>query len=46
MIIKYVMKMDTIQEHLTEKTHKTESGIIHYWVNIIDYNAATLVFLP
>lgn len=46
MIIKYVMKMDTIQKHLTEKTHKTESGIIHYWVNIIDYNAATLVFLP
>ncbi|HOG05388.1 MAG TPA: alpha/beta hydrolase [Paludibacter sp.] len=31
---------------MTEKTHKTASGIIHYWINEIDANAVTLVFLP
>ena len=31
---------------MTAKTHQTPSGIIHYWVNIIDAEAVTLVFLP
>lgn len=31
---------------MTAKTHKTKSGDIHYWVNIIDAEAVTLVFLP
>lgn len=31
---------------MTEKTYKTRSGIIHYWVNILDQNSVTLVFLP
>lgn len=31
---------------MIEKTHKTTSGNIHYWINIIDRNAVTLVFLP
>lgn len=31
---------------MTEKTHKTPSGDIRYWVNIIDAEAVTLVFLP
>lgn len=38
--------MDTIQKHLTEKTHKTTSGIIHYWTNKINPDRLTLVFLP
>jgi len=38
--------MDTIQNHLTAKTHQTPSGVIHYWVNIIDAEGVTLVFLP
>lgn len=31
---------------MTEKTHKTKSGDIHYWVNINDAEDVTLVFLP
>ena len=31
---------------MIEKTYKTRSGIIHYWVNIIDKDSITLVFLP
>ncbi len=31
---------------MTAKTHKTKSGDIHYWVNIIDAEGVTLVFLP
>ena len=31
---------------MTEKIHKTQLGDIHYWTNIIDENAVTLVFLP
>jgi pimeloyl-ACP methyl ester carboxylesterase len=31
---------------MTEKIHKTPLGDIHYWTNIIDENAVTLVFLP
>ena len=31
---------------MIEKIHKTPLGNIHYWVNIIDKNSITLVFLP
>lgn len=31
---------------MNEKIHKTSLGDIHYWVNIIDEDAVTLVFLP
>lgn len=31
---------------MTEKTHETTSGTIHYWINIIDAETTTLVFLP
>ena len=31
---------------MIEKTHKTPSGNIHYWINIIDRTTVTLVFLP
>jgi len=31
---------------MTEKTYTTPMGTIHYWINIIDYGIATLVFLP
>lgn len=31
---------------MTEKTYKTPSGTIHYWINVIDANIVTLVFLP
>ena len=31
---------------MTEKTYKTRSGIIHYWVNSLDQKSVTLVFLP
>ncbi|MBE6887197.1 MAG: alpha/beta hydrolase [Ruminococcaceae bacterium] len=31
---------------MTEKIYKTSLGDIHYWVNITDKNALTLVFLP
>ncbi len=31
---------------MTEKTYKTKSGTIHYWINIFDVNPITLVFLP
>ena len=31
---------------MTEKTYKTSLGTIHYWVNIIDIEEPTLVFLP
>ena len=38
--------MNVIQKHLTEKIHETASGIIHYWINNIDTDMLTLVFLP
>lgn len=38
--------MGTIRKQLTEKTHETTSGIIHYWIDKIDAGAVTLVFLP
>ena len=31
---------------MIEKLYTTKSGIIHYWVNVIDENAVTIVFLP
>ena len=31
---------------MQEKIYKTMMGDIHYWVNIIDINVVTLVFLP
>ena len=31
---------------MIEKIHKTPSGNIHYWIDIIDRNIVTLVFLP
>ena len=31
---------------MVEKTYETASGIIHYWVNILDAKKITLVFLP
>lgn len=31
---------------MIEKIHKTPCGNIHYWINIIDKNSVTLVFLP
>lgn len=31
---------------MIEKTYKTASGAIHYWVNVVDLDAVTLVFLP
>lgn len=31
---------------MIEKIHKTPCGNIHYWINIIDKNAVTLIFLP
>lgn len=31
---------------LNKRIHKTAMGEIHYWVNLIDDNAITLVFLP
>lgn len=31
---------------MTEKTFKTTLGTIHYWVNIVDAEKPTLVFLP
>lgn len=31
---------------MTEKTYRTSSGTIHYWINVIDADMATLVFLP
>lgn len=31
---------------ITEKTHETRSGVIHYWVDTADVNNLTLVFLP
>ncbi len=31
---------------MNEKTYTTASGTIHYWVNIIDIERVTLVFLP
>lgn len=38
--------METMRKQLTEKTHETASGIIHYWIDKIDADAVTLVFLP
>ncbi len=38
--------MNKIQKHLTEKTYETPSGIIHYWINKLNADAVTLVFLP
>lgn len=31
---------------MVEKIHKTPSGDIHYWINRIDKNGVTLLFLP
>ncbi|NLZ55239.1 MAG: alpha/beta hydrolase [Clostridiaceae bacterium] len=31
---------------MTEKTYETGCGTIHYWVNMIDADKVTLVFLP
>ena len=31
---------------MTEKIYKTPLGVIHYWINIIDEDVVTLVFLP
>ena len=31
---------------MTEKTYKTPSGTIHYWINMIDAATPTLAFLP
>ena len=31
---------------MVEKTYETASGIIHYWINILDSKKITLVFLP
>lgn len=31
---------------MIEKTYKTRCGVIHYWVNKMDKNFLTLVFLP
>ena len=31
---------------MTEKQYKTASGTIHYWINFIDEDMVTLVFLP
>ncbi len=38
--------MNTSQKHLIEKSYKTPSGSIHYWINIIDADDVSLVFLP
>ena len=31
---------------MEEKVYSTPFGNIHYWINIIDKNKVTLVFLP
>ena len=31
---------------MVEKVYQTAFGVIHYWINIIDINQATLFFLP
>lgn len=31
---------------MKEKTYQTRCGTIHYWVNVPDLDAITLVFLP
>jgi len=31
---------------MIEKVYKTSSGPIHYWINILDINKITLIFLP
>lgn len=31
---------------MIKRTYKTASGIIHYWINIIDTDMVTLIFLP
>ena len=31
---------------MVERTYITASGTIHYWIDILDKNKATLVFLP
>ena len=31
---------------MLERTYKTTSGTIHYWINILDTDKVTLVFLP
>jgi hypothetical protein len=35
-----------MKDNMNEKIHKTPSGNIQYWVNMIDKDAVTLVFLP
>lgn len=34
------------REEMIEKIHKTPCGNIHYWINIIDPQVVTLIFLP
>ena len=31
---------------MLERTYTTSSGMIHYWIHVIDIDAITLVFLP
>ena len=31
---------------MTERTYKTPSGVIHYWINVLDKDRITLLFLP
>lgn len=31
---------------MTEKTYATPQGVIHYWINMSDFDSVTLVFLP
>ena len=31
---------------MVEKIFETSCGAIHYWLNIVDYDGPTLVFLP
>jgi len=35
-----------MEVQMTEKTYRTSSGTIHYWLHIINTDIATLVFLP
>lgn len=40
------MSDEYLEFRMIEKIYKTSCGNIHYWINIIDKNAITLVFLP
>ena len=43
-IIKWYAKYGGVS--MIEKIHKTSCGNIHYWINIKDKDAVTLIFLP